>query len=153
MFLIPLRPCKCSSFHNLSCQMHGIQLSREFEAPSTSIHRVDSFATHVACVAGGISSRLQPSLRVVVPRGRHESTPGTRIPPATQTTTYAYSCEHLPIRILYCFQALNQLMKIPPGICSSYTCMLQMNPPVIKRLVVVICFYIRLTSTSGGRLE
>ena len=27
--------------------MHGIQLSREFEAPSTSIRRVDSFTTHV----------------------------------------------------------------------------------------------------------
>ena len=77
--------------------MHWIQLSREFEAPSTSIHRVDSFAAHVACVAGGISARLQPSLRVVVPRGRHEITPDTRIPPATQTTTYAYSCQHLPI--------------------------------------------------------
>ena len=144
MFLIPLRPCKCSSFHNLSCQMHGIQLSREFEAPSTSIHRVDSFATHVACVAGGISARLH----VVVPRGRHESTPGTRIPPATQTTTYAYSCQHLPIGILYCFQALKQLMKIPTGKCGSYTCMLQMNPPVIKRLVVVIFFYIRLKTKT-----
>ena len=60
MFLIPLRPCKCSSFHNLSGHMHGIQLSREFEATSTSIRRVDLFATHVACVAGGISAGLHP---------------------------------------------------------------------------------------------
>ena len=92
MFFIPQRPCKCSSFHNFSCKMHGIQLLRESEAPSTCIRRerrVDSFATHVACVAGGISAGLHPSLRVVVPRGLHESTPGTRIPPATRTTTYA----------------------------------------------------------------
>ena len=37
--------------------MHGIQLSREFETPSSSIRRVDSFATHVAYVAGGIIAR------------------------------------------------------------------------------------------------
>ena len=53
MFLIPLRPCKCSSFHNLSCQMHGIQLSRELEAPSTSIRRVDHLQhTQPAQLAG-----------------------------------------------------------------------------------------------------
>ena len=35
-------------------------------------------------------------------------------------------------------------MKIPTGKCGNYACMLQMNPPVIKRLVVVIFFYIRM---------
>ena len=39
-------------------------------------------------------------------------------------------------------------MKIPTGKCGSYTRMLQMNPPVIKRLVVVICFFICLNENS-----
>ena len=34
------------------------------------------------------------------------------------------------------------------GKCGSYTYMLQMNPPVIKRLVVVIFFYIRLKTKT-----
>ena len=46
--------------------------------------------------------------------------------------TYAYSYRSCPLEFFKLFLGL-ETIKIPSGKCDSYTCMLQMNPPLVSQ--------------------
>ena len=143
MFLIPLRPCKCNSFHKFHVRCIEFN-SRENLRPRPQvyigwIHLQHTQPAQLAGLARGFNPRFAWQFRVAVMKL-----------PRTQESHQLRRLQHtrIAVSIYLLFLGLKATDENSTGKCGSYPCMLQMNPPVIKRLVVVIFFYIRLKTKT-----